>query len=115
MAQEEGSKEDAKQWEDFDPNNFDENSHNITNDWMPLKPGMRYVYGGTTLDDDDNPVPHRVLINVTDLVKEIEGVKCAVTWDLDYSNGQLVEAELAFFCSGQRRNGLAYGRISGRI
>ncbi|MCK5470564.1 MAG: hypothetical protein KAI99_18705, partial [Cyclobacteriaceae bacterium] len=65
IAQDEDKNE--KQWEDFGPNNFDDNSINITNDWMPLKPGMRYVYAGTTLDDDDNLIPHRVLIHVTDL------------------------------------------------
>jgi hypothetical protein len=62
------------------------------------------VYAGTTLDDDDNPVPHRVLIHVTDLVKVIEGVKCIVAWDLDYSNGQLVEAELAFYALDKESN-----------
>ena len=102
IAQDSGQEE--KEWEDFDPKNFDDNSINITNDWMPLKPGMRYVYAGTTLDDDDNPIPHRVLIHVTDLVKVIEGVKCVVSWDLDYGSGQLVEAELAFFAQDKEGN-----------
>ena len=102
IAQDDGKEE--KQWEDFDPSNFDDNSINSTNDWFPLKPGMRLVYAGTTLDDDDNPVPHRVLIHVTGLVKMIEGVKCIVAWDLDYSRGQLVEAELAFYAEDKEGN-----------
>lgn len=69
----------------------------ISNEWMPLKPGTRFVFEGTTIEDDGTAVPHRVVINVTDLTKVIGGVRTAVTWDLDYSDGELVEAELAFF------------------
>ncbi len=69
----------------------------ISNEWLPLKPGTRFVYEGTTIEDDGTAVPHRVVINVTDLTKVIGGVRAAVTWDLDYSDGELVEAELAFF------------------
>lgn len=69
----------------------------ITNEWLPLKPGTRFVYEGTTIEDDGTAVPHRVVITVTDLTKVIGGVRTAVTWDLDYSDGELVEAELAFF------------------
>ena len=97
-------KEEGQKWENFDPKNFDENSINITNEWMPLKPGMRYVYGGTTLSDEDEPLVHRVIINVTDLTKEIAGVNCVVSWDLDYSGGELVEAELAFFAQDKKGN-----------
>ncbi len=93
-----------KKWEDFDPNNFDENSNVITNEWMTLKPGMRFVYAGTTLSDEDEPLVHRVIINVTDLTKVIEGINTLVTWDLDYSGGELVEAELAFFAQDKEGN-----------
>jgi hypothetical protein len=64
---------------------------------MPLVPGTRFVYEGTTIEDDGTAVPHRVVINVTDLTKVIGGVRTVITWDLDYSDGELVEAELAFF------------------
>jgi len=69
----------------------------VDNKWMPLKPGTRYVYEGTTIEDDGTAVPHRIVINVTDLTKMIGGVRTVITWDLDYSDGELVEAELAFF------------------
>jgi len=69
----------------------------IDNMWMPLQPGTRFVYEGKTVEDDGTEVPHRIVINVTDLTKVIAGVRTVVTWDLDYSDGQLVEAELAFF------------------
>jgi len=85
-----------KQFEDIDPKNFT-NPTNIDNKWMPLTPGTRFVYKGTTIEDDGTAVPHSVVINVTDLTKVIGGIRSVVTWDLDYSDGQLVEAELAFF------------------
>lgn len=69
----------------------------IDNEWTPLRPGTRLVYEGTTVEDDGTVVPHRVVINVTDLTKMIGGVRALVTWDLDYSDDELVEAELAFF------------------
>jgi len=80
----------------FDASRFAQ-SIPIANEWMPLKPGTRFVYEGTTIEDDGTAVPHRVVITVTDLTKVIGGVRTAVTWDLDYSDGELVEAELAFF------------------
>jgi len=92
-----------KKFEDFDPNNFDRSTQ-IDNEWMPMKPGMRYVYEGSTVEDDGTVVPHRVVINVTDLTKVIGGIRSIVTWDLDYSDGELVEAELAFLAQDNDSN-----------
>ena len=91
-----------KKHEDFDPKNFD-NPTNIDNEWMTLKPGMRYVYAGTTIEEDI-PIPHRVVIHVTDLTKMIGEVRCVVAYDLDFSEGELVEAELAFFAQDNEGN-----------
>lgn len=99
-----------KKHENFDPENFD-NPTVIDNNWMPLKPGMRYVYAGTTVDDQGEAVPHRVVINVTDLTKVIDGVRSRVSWDLDYSAGELVEAELAFFAQDNDGNVWRTGEI----
>jgi len=92
-----------KEFENFDPNNFT-NPASIDNEWMPLRPGTRFVYEGNTVEDDGTVVPHRVVINVTDLTKVIGGVRSVVTWDLDYSDGELVEAELAFFAQDNDGN-----------
>lgn len=86
----------APPYEEFDPKDFDRPTQ-IDNEWMPLKPGTRFVYEGITVEDDGTTVPHRVVINVTDLTKVIGGVRTVVSWDLDYSDGELAEAELAFF------------------
>ena len=95
--------ESEKMYEYFESNKFN-NPTKIDNEWMPLKPGMRYVYEGTTLSDENEPLTHRVEINVTDLIKVIDGIKTVVSWDLDYSDEQLVEAELAFFAQDNYGN-----------
>ncbi len=91
------------QFEVFDAANFSRSAQ-IDNVWMPLTPGTRFVYEGTTIEDDGTAVPHRVVINVTDLTKMIAGVRTVVTWDLDYSDGELVEAEVAFFAQDDSGN-----------
>ena len=69
----------------------------IDNPWLPLKPGTRFVYEGTSVEDDGTTAPHRIVVNVTDLTKEVAGIRALITWDLDYSNNELVEAELALY------------------
>lgn len=87
--------ETSNPFEDFDPDNFSDPT-NINNEWLPLKPGMQYVYEGTTVDEGE-VLEHRVVITVTDLTKIINNIHTVITWDLDYSDGELVEAELAFY------------------
>ena len=87
----------------FVATNFDQPT-TIDNPWMPLQPGTRLVYDGITVEDDGTEVPHRIVINVTDLTKVINGVRTVITWDLDYSDGELVEAELAFFAQDNDGN-----------
>lgn len=91
-----------KDFEDFNPANF-EHSSRVDNQWFPLKPGTQFVYEGTTVEDGQN-VPHQLIITVTDLTKLIGGIRSAVTWDRDFSNGELAEAELAFFAQDRDGN-----------
>ena len=87
---------EAPKLEAFDAAAFEAPTQ-VTNVWLPLKPGLHLVYEGLTVEDDGTTVPHKFESYVTDLTKEVGGVKCVVMWDLDYSDGELVEAELAFF------------------
>ncbi len=98
-----GAQAKAQPYEDFDPKAFTRPTH-VDNPYTPMKPGTRLTYEGTTIEDDGTPVPHRVVINVTDLTKVIGGVRSVVSWDLDYSDSQLVEAELAFFAQDDHGN-----------
>lgn len=88
--------QDARTLEELDAGRFLQPIR-IDNAWMPLKPGTRLVYEGTSVEDDGTTLPHRIVVNVTDLTKVIAGVRTLVTWDLDFSDGELVEAELALY------------------
>lgn len=92
-----------KKWEDFNPANFD-NPANVTNQWFPLKPGTQLAWEGTTIDDEGDAIPHRVVFTVTDLTKVIAGVRTVVCWDQDFSDGQLEETELVFFAQDNDGN-----------
>jgi hypothetical protein len=81
----------------------------ISNRWSPMKAGSRWIYEGTTVEDDGKTVPHRVEIVVTDLVKDVAGVCTVVSYDLDYSDGELVEAELALFAQDDNGNVWQFG------
>ena len=91
-----GKANSAGDHENFNADNF-KNSTNIDNKWFPLKPGMQYVYEGITNDDECNQVSRRLVVTVTDLTKMIDGVNTVVSWDRDYNDDKLVEAELAFY------------------
>ncbi len=74
----------------------------IDNVYLPLTPGTQLVYEGTT--NEGELLDHQVIITVTDLTKVIDGVETVVSWDLDFSDGELVEAELAFFAQDDDGN-----------
>jgi hypothetical protein len=68
----------------------------VDNRWFPLVPGSQMTWKGHALDGKDK-LQRRVVFTVTDLTKEIDGVTSVVIWELDYTDGELEEAELAFF------------------
>jgi hypothetical protein len=75
----------------------------IDNPWQSLQPGMQFVYRGTTIEEGES-VGHRLVSTVTDLTKVIDGVRTVVVWDRDFSAGELVEAEIAFFAQDDAGN-----------
>jgi hypothetical protein len=64
---------------------------------------MQLVFQGTTTEGKEK-IPHRLVFTVTDLTKEIAGVRSVVLWDRDFSAGELVESELAFFAQDDGGN-----------
>lgn len=68
----------------------------IDNPWAPLIPGTQYVLQGVA-NRGTGLLPHEVIFTVTDVIKDINGVPCLTLWDRDFNEGQLAEAELAFF------------------
>lgn len=81
--------------EPFDPGNFS-NPTAITNPWMPLVPGMQWTFEGSATIDDVKQA-RRVVLTVTDLTKVIGGIRTVAGYELDYTDGVLSEAELAFW------------------
>jgi hypothetical protein len=82
----------------FDAGNF-RRSATVDNEWLPLRPGTKFVFTGKSVDGEK-----RLVFIVTDLVKVVGGVRSAVVWDRDYTDGELVEAELAFFAQDDDGN-----------
>lgn len=86
----------------FDPAHFT-NSTRVDNRFDPLVPGTRFVLEGRA-DRGGGVLPHRVVVVVTDLVKVVAGARAVVLWDRDFSDGVLVEAELAFHAQDNSGN-----------
>jgi hypothetical protein len=82
----------------FNPADFG-SSEKVDNKWMPYTPGSQFVYTGKSNDGEK-----RLVFTVTDLVKVVGGVRNIVIWDRDYTDGELVEAELAFFAQDKKGN-----------
>ena len=79
------------------------NPTTIDNPWQSLRPGMQFSYRGTTIEGTE-AVGHRLVSTVTDLTKTIDGVRTVVVWDRDFSAGEVVEAEIAFFAQDDAGN-----------
>jgi hypothetical protein len=80
---------------DFHARSFDRPT-TVTNRWLPLKPGTKLVYSGTTVEGK-RPMPHKIVSIVTDLAKTVGGVRSIVVWERDFTAGKLAEAELSFY------------------
>ena len=95
------------QLEEFDPKNFDDPTK-IDNPWYPMKPGTQWVYDGS-IEDAGLTIPHRIVFTVTDLTKVIAGVRTVVVWVEDFTEGELVEAEIAFYAQDNDGNVWYFG------
>jgi hypothetical protein len=75
----------------------------IDNAFLPLKPGTRLTYEGHVRGGGSTR-SHQVAFTVTDLVKDVDGVTNRVMYDVDSSDGEVTEAELAFFSQDDAGN-----------
>ncbi len=99
----------APQMETMDPKTF-ERPAVIDNKWLPMKPGTRWIYEGTTVEDDGKVVPHRVEISITHMTKVIGGIRNVVSYDQDYVENELVETRLSFFAQDNDGTVWHFGR-----
>ena len=61
-----------------------------TNPYHPLSPGIQWVYGGTTLVGD-REVPHEVIVTVTDVIREIDGVPTVAMLGESTDSGEVAQ------------------------
>jgi hypothetical protein len=93
---------------DFDRNNFDRSTV-VDNEWFPLKPGTQLVFEGSA-KTEEGPIRRRLVFTVTDLTKVVDGVRNVVVWERDFNDGELTEAELAFFAQDDHGNVWHFGQ-----
>ena len=86
----------------FDPASFGD-PVTATNKWLPLKVGRQWVREGLT-DVGNRPVPHRVISTVTDISREVEGVRTVAVLDQDIDGGQLVQQSLDYLARDEQGN-----------
>jgi hypothetical protein len=91
--------------QDFERAKFDKSSTHITNQWLPLRPGLQLTYKGSAIPEGEKTrVKRRVVSTVTGLSKFIDGVRTLVIWEKDYTAGKLGESEIAFFAQDKAGN-----------
>lgn len=96
-------------FEPFDAQSFDPaRSAIIDNAWYPLLAGSRWTYEGSALDQGAK-VSRRVEFTMTNLTKEIAGVRTAVAYILDTDGGAVVEKEIAFYAQDSKGNVWYFG------
>ena len=102
-----GDETPEPQFQEFDAANFSQSTV-IDNEWYPLQPGTKFVFGGFTTENNEK-IPHRLEFTITDLTKEIQGVRTVVAWIADFTNGELVEKEIAFYAQDNDGNVWYFG------
>jgi hypothetical protein len=93
--------------ETFDPTNFT-NPTVIDNPLYPLRPGTQWVYEGVAIEKGST-VNRHFEFTVTDLTKEIAGVRTVVAWITDKDNDVIVEKEVAFYAQDDDGNVWYFG------
>jgi hypothetical protein len=78
----------------FDRKDFTNPTH-VDNRFLPFVPGTQFILEGSAAMSGTG-VTRRIVLTVTDLTKEINGVRSVVLLDKDINDGVLAEAELAF-------------------
>lgn len=73
------------------------------NKWFPLEPGTQWVRDGTTLVGN-REVPNKVVTTVTDVIREVEGVKTVLVYDHSVAAGQVVQESIDYLAQDKTGN-----------
>jgi hypothetical protein len=86
----------------FNPSNFGDPATGA-NKFLPIKPGTQWVRQGF-VNVGNRRLPHRVVTTVTDVSKEIDGVRTVIVLDQDFNGGQLAEQALDYVAEDKDGN-----------
>jgi hypothetical protein len=101
LAARKGHAVDPRQKPYFDPARF---TTRIDNAWFPLKPGIRYVYRGSS-----EGTPMRDVFTVTRRTKVVDGVTTRVVNDRVFSEGHLEEKTFDYYVQDDQGNVWYFG------
>jgi hypothetical protein len=87
---------------DFNPKSFGDPTAS-TNRWLPLKPGTQWVREGF-VNVGSRRLPHRVVTTVTDVTKQVDGVRTVAVLDQDFNGGQLSEQSIDYLADDRSGN-----------
>jgi hypothetical protein len=68
----------------------------VDNPYFPLVPWQRRTFTGAATIDGER-LSRKVVLTITDLTKEISGIKSLVAYEVDYTDGVLGEAEIVLW------------------
>ena len=87
---------------DFVPANFVDPTLD-TNRYQPLKPGLQWVRSGTT-EVGSRAVPHEIISTMTDVIREIDGVRTIAMLEEDIDAGEVSQVAIDYFALDRDRN-----------
>jgi len=88
--------------DEFNPKNFG-NPATGKSKWLPLVPGYQTVKEGS-VNVGSRELTHRVVTTVTDVTKEIDGVRAVAVLDQDIDGGEIGEQALDFLAEDKFGN-----------
>lgn len=66
-----------------------------TNRYLPLKPGLQWVWAGTT-QVGGRVVPHEIISTMTDVIRDIDGVKTIATLDEETDSNEVSQNSIDY-------------------
>jgi hypothetical protein len=87
---------------DFAPNLFGKPTTS-SNQFMPLKPGTQWVRQGF-VNVGTRRLPHQVVTTVTDVSKQVDGVRTVAVVDQDTNGGQIAEQSIDWVAEDKQGN-----------
>jgi hypothetical protein len=79
-----------------------------TNKWLPLTPGLQLVSQGF-VNAGHRRLPHRRVYTITDVVKQIDGMRTVLVLDQDFDGGEIAEQAVDYLAEDDRGNVLYLG------